>query len=175
MTSLFVDESKTRGYTMVATVVAHKDLDSLRRSLRKNRLRGQKRIHFTKERDSRKRLLLSRFTDLRLQSVVFHCDTKDDVAGRRACLSAIVAHAASHGYDQVVIERDASIEQADKKAIQQEVQRQNARGTLTYRFEAPQLEPLLWVADAVAWSYTKGGDWMRRAKPLISGVENLDP
>jgi hypothetical protein len=44
---------------------------------------------------------------------------------------------------------------------------------LTYELEVPRKEPLLWLADAIAWSYAKGGDWQRRVNPLISGVTKV--
>jgi hypothetical protein len=33
-------------------------------------------------------------------------------------------------------------------------------------------EPLLWVADAVAWCVNRGGDWERMVRPII--VETID-
>lgn len=41
--------------------------------------------------------------------------------------------------------------------------------------EAPQQEPLLWVAGAITWSYSKGGKWKRRASPPIAGIAILSP
>lgn len=38
---------------------------------------------------------------------------------------------------------------------------------LKYQHAAPHEYPLLWVSDAVAWCYSNGGDWMRRAEPLV--------
>lgn len=33
-------------------------------------------------------------------------------------------------------------------------------------------EPLLWVADAVAWCVNRGGDWERLVRPMI--VETIE-
>jgi len=33
-------------------------------------------------------------------------------------------------------------------------------------------EPLLWVADAVAWCVNRGGEWERMVRPMI--VETID-
>jgi hypothetical protein len=33
-------------------------------------------------------------------------------------------------------------------------------------------EPLLWVADAVAWCVNRGGDWERMVRPIIE--ETID-
>lgn len=175
MSILFVDESKTTGYTMVAAVVVSSDVASLRREVRSLVLPGQRRIHFTKEQPERKRLILSRLTALGAQAQVFHCATKDQVVGREACLAGIVAHAAEHSHTKITIERDESIAKADRQFLFREVKRCGLSDTLTYAFEAPHQEPLLWVADAIAWSYTKGGEWKHRVAPLIAGITQLVP
>jgi hypothetical protein len=36
-------------------------------------------------------------------------------------------------------------------------------------------EPLLWVPDAIAWAVGRGGDWRRRAEPLLDKVVDLGP
>lgn len=173
MSILFVDESKSKGYTMVAALIEPGDVDRLRRGVRSLVLPGQRRIHFTKEQLGRKRLILSRLTSLGIQAQVFHCATKIPTSGRDACLTGIVSHAAQSLDTKIVIERDESIEKADRQILYREVRRHNLDGLLNYAFESPHQEPLLWVADAIAWSYTKGGDWKKRAKPLISGITSV--
>lgn len=173
MSILFVDESKAKGYTMVATVVVAGDLTALRRDVRALVFPGQRRIHFTKEGTERKKAVLSRFIELGIQSQVFHCATKDQVVGREMCIAAIVKHAVERSCRKVVIERDESIERADRRTVFREVRRHHRDDSLLYEFTAPHQEPLLWVADAIAWSYAKGGDWRRRVQPLIAGVTEL--
>lgn len=110
-----MDESKAKGYTMVAALVVPGDATSLRRDVRSLVLPGQRRIHFTKEQPERKRLILSRLTAFGAQAQVFHCATKSQLLGREACLTGIVAHAAEHAHTKIVIERDESIEKADRQ------------------------------------------------------------
>ena len=52
---IFVDESKRRGYLLVATVVVPGDLDSIRRVLRGLVLPRQRRLHMKDESDQRRR------------------------------------------------------------------------------------------------------------------------
>lgn len=85
----------------------------------------------------------------------------------------LVAHAAEQSHTKIVLERDESIEQSDRKVLFREVQRYGLTGQLSYAFETAHHEPLLWVADAIAWSYTKGGDWKRHSQPLITGITTL--
>lgn len=170
MSTLFVDESKVKGYTMAAALVVPNHVTKLRRDVRSLVLPGQRRIHFTKEQPDRRRLILARFAEFGVQSHVFHCAATNQTVGRAACLTSLVAHAAQHSHNKIVIERDESIEKADHQILFREVRRHNLNGVLSYSLESPHQEPLLWVADAIAWSYTKGGDWKRRVDPLIAGI-----
>jgi len=138
-------------------------------------LPGQRRIHFTKERDERKRLILSKLIALGVRVQVFHCAAKRAVDGREVCLAALVAHAAEQKCFRIVFERDESIEHADRKFLYGEVRKRGLADVLKYDFKAPHDEPLLWIPDAIAWSHVKGGDWKRRIKLLVGGVEELAP
>lgn len=170
---LFVDESKAKGYTMVAALVATGDVASLRRNVRSLVLPGQRRIHFTKERSERKRMILSRFFEFGVQAQIFHCATKSQAQGREACWRGIVNFAVEHSHARIVIERDESIEQLDRQTLFREVRRHGIGDTLSYEHALPHQEPLLWVADAIAWSATKGGEWKTRITPLIAGSTTL--
>lgn len=173
MSVLFVDESKTKGYTMVAAIVADDAVPALRGDVRSLVLPGQRRIHFTKERDKRKRLILSRLVDLGVRAQVFYCAAKSAVVGREVCLTAIVAHAVEHKCFRIVFERDESTERADRKFLYGEVRKRGLADVFKYDFKASHDEPLLWIPDAIAWSHVKGGDWKRRTKPLVDGFEEL--
>lgn len=147
------------------------DVAALRRDVRSLVLPGQRRIHFTKERDDRKRLILSKLADFGARAHILHCESGSDAASREACLRGLVALAAEHAHTKIVIERDDSIEQSDRRILFREVRKHGLTGTLIYAHEAPHLEPLLWIADAIAWSYTKGGDWKRRIEPLVASID----
>ena len=42
-----------------------------------------------------------------------------------------------------------------------------------YEHLSPRMEPLLWIPDAVAWCWAKGGVWKDRVLPLVDGVRTL--
>ncbi len=172
MSTLYVDESKSKGYTMVAAVVVPGDAAALRQEIRKLIVSGR-RIHFTKESPQHKRKILSRLTELGVQAHVFHCDSKNDAIGRENCLIRLVAHAAEHAHTRIVLERDESIDKTDRRILYREVNNRGLGNSLSYELEQAQQEPLLWIADAIAWSYTKGGDWKRRAGALIVSTTHL--
>lgn len=174
MSSLYVDESKSNGYTMVAALVVAGEVANLRRNMRSLVLPRQRRIHFTKEQPQRKRLILSRLRAFGAQAHVFHCATKDQVRGRDACLTGIVALAATHSLTTIVIERDASIEKTDRQILFREISHHGVADMLSHTHEMPHREPLLWVADAIAWSFTKGGEWKQRVAPLIADITRFE-
>ena len=64
---VFVDESKVGGYYVAASVVAAGDVSATRRAVRALLLPRQKRIHFTDERDDRRKKLLRDFAGLYLE------------------------------------------------------------------------------------------------------------
>jgi len=45
---------------------------------------------------------------------------------------------------------------------------------LAYEHIHSSSEPILWISDAVAWSYGAGPDWRRRLDPIIDRVVRLD-
>ena len=167
MSTLFVDESKAKGYTMVAVSVAAHDAPALRQQMRALVLPGQRRIHFTNESDSRRRAVLSRLRDLGVRAHIVHSDDRSELAARLSCLDAIVDLAASRRHERIVLERDDSIEQIDRRFLFDRVNRHGLRGCLSYAHATAHQEPLLWAADALAWSWTKGGDWRRRIAQML--------
>ena len=53
--------------------------------------------------------------------------------------------------------------------------RRNGHYELSYQHAAPGDHALLWVSDMVAWCCYQGGDWIRRASPLIVETRVLTP
>jgi hypothetical protein len=43
-------------------------------------------------------------------------------------------------------------------------------GQLAYRHSARHEEPLLWIPDAIAWSYTRGGAWRHQVRRLADVI-----
>lgn len=170
MSTLFVDETKAKGYTMVAAVVVPHDASELRKQMRGLVLKGQRRIHFTSESDSRRRLILSKLVELGVCAHMVQSTASTQAQGREECLMQLVELAADNDHTRIVLERDASIEQADRRILYREVNSRGLRDALSYNHEGAHDEPLLWIADAIAWSHAKGGDWRRRIEPLLVAV-----
>ena len=157
MAYYFVDESKSRGYSLVAVEVDGRRVAAVRSVMRQMLLAGQERVHFTKERDSRRRTIVSRMATVPLRVVVFTSTAREREA-RTRCLTQLVsiAHESSH----FVIEQDDSLREEDARQLSVLVR----SGTSHHSFElvAARHDPGLWCADAMAWPHQRGGEWTAR-------------
>lgn len=170
MTTLFIDEGKRRDYLLVAATVASNDTTALRKSVTELRMRGSDRIHFVRESAGHKRKVLTELARLEVRTTVFQAVGLDDRDARRWCLEQVVDLAAAVGANRIVIEMDESIVQTDNRTLYQAIETHGARGQIRYEHSRPASEPLLWVPDAVAWSFGRGGEWAQLVAPLIDRV-----
>lgn len=75
----------------------------------------------------------------------------------------------------LVIERREISQDAGEKSQISEAKRLGlAPARLTYAHLGPNEEPLLWIADAVAWAYGAGGNWRQRTRELVEQVKEVD-
>lgn len=112
----YVDESERGGYLVAAALVERDDLDDVRRVLRDLRKPGQRRVHFTKESDSRRRLILDRLGRLPIRLRLYESGG-DTVPARARCLSALVDDLVVLGAERLVLERLDSRVRADVATI----------------------------------------------------------
>lgn len=147
----FVDESKRHGLLIAAAVFQPRDLAPARTALRRLCLPGQSRLHFTKERDDRRRQILTAILDLGV--VVDRYDAtaiQDQRQARAACLRALVQDLADNDAQRLVLEQDDSLVRSDQAVLYAAVRDAAASDRLTYEHLPARTEPLLWVADAAA-------------------------
>lgn len=85
---------------------------------------------------------------------------------RGRCPSAHSLQRPRAGVAQLIIERDESLERAERRQIA-DVIRHAGSSEMQYRHVAPHEYPLLWVSDAVAWCYSNSGDWIRRVDAMV--------
>ncbi|MET9318412.1 hypothetical protein ABZX12_41920 [Kribbella sp. NPDC003505] len=159
---VFVDESKSRGLLMAAARCPADEVTVNRKALRSFLLPGQERLHFNNETDSRRKQILKMIGDFHLLVDVYHVD-RETPANRRRCLEAIVRDNAGDA-ERLVIERDDSTYDKDHTTLHAACHR---FGCFDLRWEllAPKLDALLWVPDAVAAAWARGGHWRRLVAP----------
>jgi hypothetical protein len=171
--TLYLDESKSKGYTIVTAAIVPANAAVLRKELDKLRKKGQSRLHFVKESDSRRRQIISTLIELGFTARIYHIAGVKEAVGREACLAAIVNDAVEHGVTRLVLERDDSIEKFDRKILAREIHVRGLTQTVNYAHDTASSEPLLWVPDAIAWSFARGGEWNSRIQPLLASVTQL--
>lgn len=163
---IFVDESKARGYILVASAISLGSLQPSEKELRSLLKPGQRRIHFKSERDSRRKEILSRMCELEINVAVWISKGLSDKAARPLCLNALADELLESGVDRLLIERDESVVDVDRRMLAARL-RHVASQSFAYEHVRPHDRPLLWVSDAVAWCFANGGDWLRRCAPLV--------
>ncbi|WP_343991771.1 hypothetical protein [Nocardioides dubius] len=139
-THIFIDETKAKGYVVVAVLCPDTSLSLARRAIGGLVLPGQRSIHMKQEGPRRRQAIADVVTGLVPSGV--HAVVLDAGRGpspervrRKRALEAIVELAAHGSPASLVIDLD---------------------------------QPLLALPDVVAWCWARGGEWRRRVSPVVS-------
>jgi hypothetical protein len=167
----FVDESIRNGaYLMCVTVVRPRHLDEARKALRLMRVRGQHKIHFAEESDKRRRQLLGDIALLPAKSAIYVARTGDQVGARRLILGAMTSDLIESGVHRMMLDSREGQNDRDRQVIHQATTEQPSR-PLEYLHLPSAQEPLLWIPDAVAWAWGRGGSWRSRCQEMGERLE----
>jgi hypothetical protein len=168
---LVADESTRAGYVLCVAAVAIGDLDGARAAMRGFLLPGQRSVHFKSERDARRRQILATIADLGVEALIASSALGRGESERHRCLRAALRHYAGRRPVQLTLDhRDSTADQRDRQVIATAI-RDLDLGQLAYRHAARHEEPLLWIPDAIAWSYTRGGPWRRQVRRFAAVVD----
>ncbi|WP_454812864.1 hypothetical protein [Paenarthrobacter nitroguajacolicus] len=167
---VFVDESKSKAYYVAASVIAPADVASARRAIAALRRPGQRRVHFKSESDSSRDAFLIGAMRAGLSTRLYIARNMPDKSARPLCLEHLLDDLVAGGASKLVLESDESLQQADRRLIAQHLKGLGGGERLQYMHCRAYEEPLLWVSDAVAWCHQKGGDWIRKASPLVQDI-----
>jgi hypothetical protein len=172
---IYVDETKQRGYVLVASVQIAAELGDLRKTMRGLVLRGQTRIHMAKESDPRRRAICDAICAATVNATIYDAAQryKDPLDARAACLQALINDIALGEQTLLVLEQDDSIVHWDRQRLIEMTRAAGRRDTLRYEHHRARSELLLAVPDAIAWCWARGGQWKRRIQPVISAVKRV--
>ncbi|MEU8299274.1 hypothetical protein AB0C04_18570 [Micromonospora sp. NPDC048909] len=167
-----MDETKERGLQLAAASIESDDLAGFRRVVSGLTLPGQRSVHFCKERDERRRLILTALRRLDVavtiyDATAFRCHKK----ARDACLRSLVAGAGKA--ERLVLELDESRLKADRELLNLELRQTGLAAQLRYDHLRAHDDCLLAIPDAVAWSWAKGGQWRAMVSPLVRNVQRV--
>lgn len=172
----FLDESTRRHtYIICVATLLPGDLVVARQVLRSLRVRGQRRIHFSTESDQRRRGLLREMSRLAASAVIYVAKDRNEVAARTAILTACVVQLREAGVSRLVLEARDGQDHRDRVDIYRTLG-PSASPPFSYMHQTASNEPLLWVPDAVAWAWGRGGVWRQRVEELglVSFVEVVE-
>lgn len=170
---VYVDETKAHGYVMVAVIIESRALPGIRRDLRALLRPGQRSLHFRKESDRRRREILSGMLTSEWSAVVVRSSSRRSTVARAECLEAVVTIAIEVDAESVVVERDDSVVHQDRRVLFTELRRQQVHHAVGYQHLWRHEDPALWLPDTVAWSFARGGDWLRRISPRVREVREV--
>ena len=128
------------------------------------------RIHFKGERESRRRQILAAILELPVSVRIYSSDLRYELDAQQACLAKLVSDIAAAGASRLVIERDDSMVRHDRRTLIEAVAKAGCRDRLRYDHLRSDEDSLLWISDAVAWCWSKGGRWRRQVEPIVFEV-----
>lgn len=164
----FADESKESRFTVAVALCPTRDLDRARVALRGLRLAGQRRLHFKRESNRQRHAIIAELDRLGIGFVIFECGQGvGERQARPAVLEQLVPDLVDRGVTRLVIERDESLDVHDRRKLREVTLKVGCRDVLTYELLQAHEDPLLWAADAVAWCWTKGGQWRQQIRPMV--------
>jgi len=167
----FIDESaRGSSYHVCVAVVANGDVDSLRRVVRSFCLPGQRRWHFVNERDSRRKQILDAIVDSGQVSALAFYGTGRDNDIRAESFRRMVQPLLDRGVARLIIESRQGRDDLDRQVLIDQLRRHGAAG-FDYAHLPPHADPLLWIADALAWCSSAGGSWRDRIATITSGQD----
>jgi hypothetical protein len=172
---VYVDETKQRGYLLAAVVIEPVELVAAGKMVRDLILPGQRRLHMKGERDSRKRLIADKIGDSGVRATLYDAGRRHrtDLARRDACLAALVDDLAHAAQIRLVLERDDTLIERDKKQLYDAIRRTNCRERLNYHHDRAATESRLAIPDAIAWCWARGGYWRSRVAGVVDGVREV--
>lgn len=168
---VFADESKAGPYLLIAAAVPASGLREARGVVRGLHLPNQSRLHMTAESDSRRRAILDTFQRAGLRATVLRATGyKRHIDARTACIDVLVRLMSSGTMVRLTFECDRSQDERDRRQLYRLVRELGRADCLQYEHRPATAEPLLAIPDAIGWAYARGGDFRKRARPMVDQV-----
>lgn len=154
----FSDESRRkRTYLMAAIVVPTHAVNDARREARGFLRKNQRRVHMAKERPARRNQFLGLIAGLEVEGVAVQIALSGitDPTARTRTLSALASDLVAQEVEQWTLDSIDRVErQRDRRDISAVVRSENPNKLLRFDHQPSASEPMLWIADAVAWDAT---------------------
>ncbi|HEU0089456.1 MAG TPA: hypothetical protein VFQ77_17735 [Pseudonocardiaceae bacterium] len=163
----FADETVRQGRYDVAVVIVCRCQRMIVSKVMQGLVRpGMRRGHFSKQRDRDRRLVVSQ---LALEDIhaLYATARGSQTDARSKCWRTLVPQIVRLGVVELTIERMEGGEARDRRDIREALVAMGRASDLTYTHKDPAGEPMLWVADAVAWCAGAGRTWRARIDSIL--------
>ncbi|WP_259390619.1 hypothetical protein [Actinomyces sp. 2119] len=117
----------------------------------------------SRERPEVRKALIDMMTEMPMSAKVYRANARPKV-GRPQCLRRLAESVRASACRRLVLDQNDSVMRADRQILQQVL---GCGWEGTYDHLRDHEEPLLWLADAISWSWNKGGEWRRR----LNGID----
>jgi hypothetical protein len=170
----FADEAKAHGYIMVAALLAPTKLAPARQSIKALIMPGQRRIHFQKESNGRRKQILDTVATLGVEAIIYDGSRhKANKPARDACLARLITDLVDLKAEQLILETEEGALRSDKALIFGQLRSGGDGNALRYAHMRAYEESLLAIPDAIAWSWAKGGHWRARVNEIVTNVRRV--
>ena len=76
---------------------------------------------------------------------------------------------------KLIFELEESALRSDENLLRQGLLKRGIKKQVEYSHVEKHEEPIVWAADAIAWSFARGDDFKRRAMKVIEKVTEITP
>lgn len=171
-THVFVDESAKRDYLLVCVAITSDSVVTARKELKGLLLPGQRSLHMKDEREARRKKILSTICTLDVTALLLVASRhrfSGLSAARDECIRLAAQQAIGLGANRLVLDRNDSTQVRDRRIIADAARADGyPRPPFEYLHQARHEEPMLWVPDAVGWSWSRGGTWRAKVENLVT-------
>ncbi len=164
MQLILIDESKFKKYILCAVEIPQSQAPSARQTVNRARKKGQDSIHFVSESAQRKKQILGIYSSIELKCTNYVVKGLNENIARKLCIQALIDDLDTTKHYSIIFDLDVNHLQADRSIIAQALKNRSIVARVEYRHTEPKSETLLWLPDALAWTYAKGSDWKRELK-----------
>ncbi len=172
--NLFVDESKSGAYLLVVACALPAQLGPSRHRMKQFLMPGQRRLHFNSERDSRRHQIIDGILELNVRSTIYQAPPRvNELDGRQTCIERLGQDAITQTAELIVFERDDSLVRHDRRTLHRVLLGPDGQPMVRYQHLRPYEESLLWIPDAIAWCWAKGGTWRILVQPAVEELVRL--
>jgi len=152
----FVDETKEGAYTLAVVSIAASDVWKCRAEMRKLPRSSTAALHFTKESDAKRAGAFRTIAAMPLTATIVRVPAGiRAVPARERAVRTVARLAVAEHPQRLIFELDEASAKNDRRWLREELA---GRG-IEYDLLGKKLDPLLWIADGIAWAVFKGGKW----------------